>query len=204
MDNPSVVMIAPATENCTVLRRPNAELRTREHLTTNEVEKLIDAASSNRQGPRDALMVLLAFRHGLRAAEVCDLRWEQIDFATATLHVRRIKNGTPATHPLTGREMRALRKHQREASRSAFVFVSERGAPLSAPGFSRMIERAGRAAKLGIKVHAHMLRHACGFALANAGHDTRALQAYLGHRNIQNTTRYTALAQDRFKGFWQD
>jgi type 1 fimbriae regulatory protein FimB/type 1 fimbriae regulatory protein FimE len=187
-----------------VLRRPNAELRTGEHLTTNEVEKLIDAASSNRQGPRDALMVLLAFRHGLRAAEVCDLRWEQIDFATATLHVRRIKNGTPATHPLTGREMRALRKHQREASRSAFVFVSERGAPLSAPGFSRMIERAGRAAKLGIKVHAHMLRHACGFALANAGHDTRALQAYLGHRNIQNTTRYTALAQDRFKGFWQD
>jgi type 1 fimbriae regulatory protein FimB/type 1 fimbriae regulatory protein FimE len=204
MDNPNIALVAPTTENCTVLRKPNAELRTREHLTTNEVEKLIDAASSNRQGPRDALMVLLAFRHGLRAAEVCDLRWEQIDFATATLHVRRIKNGTPATHPLTGREMRALRKHQREASRSAFVFVSERGAPLSAPGFSRMIERAGRAAKLGIKVHAHMLRHACGFALANAGHDTRALQAYLGHRNIQNTTRYTALAQDRFKGFWQD
>jgi type 1 fimbriae regulatory protein FimB/type 1 fimbriae regulatory protein FimE len=204
MDNPNIALVAPTTENCTVLRKPNAELRTREHLTTNEVEKLIDAASSNRQGPRDALMVLLAFRHGLRAAEVCDLRWEQIDFATATLHVRRIKNGTPATHPLTGREMRALRKHQREASRSAFVFVSERGAPLSAPGFSRMIERAGRAAKLGIKVHAHMLRHACGFALANAGHDTRALQAYLGHRNIQNTTRYTALAQDRFARFWRD
>jgi integrase len=149
-------------------------------------------------------MILPAFRHGLRAAEVWDLRWEQIDFAAATLHVRRIKHGTPATHPLTGREMRALRKHQREASRSAFVFVSERGAPLSAPGFSRMVERAGRAAKLGIKVHAHMLRHACGYALANAGHDTRALQAYLGHRNIQNTTRYTALAQDRFKGFWRD
>jgi type 1 fimbriae regulatory protein FimB/type 1 fimbriae regulatory protein FimE len=148
--------------------------------------------------------MLLAFRHGLRAAEVCDLRWEQIDFATAALHVRRIKHGTPVTHPLTGREMRALRKHQRDSRRSAFVFVSERGAPLSAPGFSRMVERAGRAAKLGIKVHAHMLRHACGYALANAGHDTRALQAYLGHRNIQNTTRYTALAQDRFARFWRD
>ncbi len=99
--------------------------------------------------------------------------------------------------------MRALRKHQRASpgAPGAFVFVSERGAPLSAPGFSRMVERAGRAAKLGIKVHAHMLRHACGYALANAGHDTRALQAYLGHRNIQNTTRYTALAQDRFKSF---
>jgi|SRR5690242_12978240 integrase len=96
-------------------------------------------------------MVLLAFRHGLRAGDLVDLRWEQIDFATATLHVRRTKNGTPATHPLTGREMRALRKHQRESARSAFVFVSERGAPLSAPGFSRMVERAGRSAKLGIK-----------------------------------------------------
>jgi len=203
MDNPNIALGVPSTVNCTV-RRPNAALRTREHLTTGEVEKLIECASGNRQGPRDALMVLLAFRHGLRAAEVCDLRWEQIDFATATLHVRRIKHGTPATHPLTGREMRALRKHQRESARSTFVFVSERGAPLSAPGFSRMVERAGRAAKLGIKVHAHMLRHACGYALANAGHDTRALQAYLGHRNIQNTTRYTALAHDRFARFWQD
>ena len=200
------MLVAPATVNRTVtpLRRPNAALRTREHLTADEVERLIEAAMANRQGHRDALMMLLAFRHGLRAAEVCDLRWEQIDFATATLHVRRIKHGTPATHPLTGRELRALRRHQREAVKSAFVFVSERGAPLSAPGFSRMGERAGLVAKLGIKVHAHMLRHACGYALANAGHDTRSPQAYLGHRNIQNTTRYAALAPDRFKGFWRD
>ena len=192
MTNSALALIAPATENRTVtpLRRPNAALRTREHLTADEVERLIEAAMANRQGHRDALMMLLAFRHGLRASEVCDLRWEQIDFATATLHVRRIKHGTPATHPLTGRELRALRHHQREAVKSAFVFVSERGAPLSATGFSRMVERAGLAAKLGIKVHAHMLRHACGYALANAGHDTRSLQAYLGHRNIQNTTRY--------------
>jgi type 1 fimbriae regulatory protein FimB/type 1 fimbriae regulatory protein FimE len=195
---------APATVNRTI-RRPNAELRTREHLTTAEVERLIEAAKGNRQGNRDALMVLLAFRHGLRAAEVCDLRWEQIDFKAATIHIRRVKNGTPATHPLTGRELRALRQHQRDYARgSAFVFVSERGAPLSAPGFSRMIERAGRTAKLQVKVHAHMLRHACGFALANAGHDTRSLQAYLGHRNIQNTTRYAALVPDRFAKFWRD
>ena len=102
------------------------------------------------------------------------------------------KNGTPATHPLSGREMRELRRHQRESAPSPFAFVSERGAPLSAPGFSRMIERAATAADLGIKTHAHMLRHACGYKLANDGHDTRAIQAYLGHRNIQNTTRYTA------------
>jgi type 1 fimbriae regulatory protein FimB/type 1 fimbriae regulatory protein FimE len=179
-------------------------LRTREHLTPAEVEGLIEAAGKNRQGQRDALMVLLTYRHGLRAAEVVDLRWEQIDFKTASLHVRRVKNGTPSTHPLTGRELRELRRHQRESAKSPFVFVSERGAPLSAPGFSRMIERAGVAADLGIKAHAHMLRHACGYKLANDGIDTRALQAYLGHRNIQNTTRYTALAPDRFKGFWRD
>ena len=168
------------------------------------MEKLIAAAGDNRHGQRDALMVLLAYRHGLRASEVVDLRWEQIDFKTASLHVRRVKNGTPSTHPLTGRKLRELLRHQRESAKSPFVFVSERDAPLSAPGFSRMIERAGVEADLGIKAHAHMLRHGCGYKLANDGIDTRALQAYLGHRNIQNTTRYTALAPDRFKGFWRD
>ena len=194
-------LIAPTTVNRTVAPRrpPNAELRTREHLTPAEVEGLIAAAGKNRQGQRDALMVLLTYRHGLRAAEVVDLRWEQVDFKTATLHVRRVKNGTPSTHPLTGRELRELHRHQWENTKSAFVFVSERGAPLSAPGFSRMIERAALAAKLGIKAHAHMLRHACGYKLANDGIDTRSLQAYLGHRNIQSTTRYTALAPDRLR-----
>jgi len=206
MTKPHLQLVRPTTENRTVTpRRPkNAAVRTREHLTIDEVERLIEAAKDNRYGHRDALMILLTFRHGLRAAEICDLRWEQVDFKTATLHVRRRKNGTPATHPLTGREMRALRKHQRDSERSPFVFVSERGAPLTAPGFSRMVERAAAAADLGIKGHAHMLRHACGYKLANDGIDTRALQAYLGHRNIQNTTRYTALAPDRFKGFWKD
>ena len=206
MAKPQLQLVRPATENRTVVprRRKNADIRTREHLTKDEVERLIEAAKTNRYGHRDALMILLTFRHGLRAAEICDLRWEQVDFKTASLHVRRVKNGTPATHPLTGREMRALRKHQRDSERSPFVFVSERGAPLTAPGFSRMVERAAVQAKLGIKAHAHMLRHACGFKLANDGVDTRSLQAYLGHRNIQNTTRYTALAPDRFKGFWKD
>jgi integrase len=206
MRNSHLKLVVPAIEICTVVPRrpPNAALRTREHLTLHEVEKLIETAKSNRQGRRDALMILLAFRHGLRAAEVCDLRWEQVDFKTASLHVRRVKHGSPSTHPLTGREMRELRKHQREAAPSPFIFVSERGAPMSAPGFSRMVARAGVEADLGIKVHAHMLRHATGFKLANDGHDTRSLQAYLGHRNIQNTTRYTALAPGRFKSFWSD
>jgi type 1 fimbriae regulatory protein FimB/type 1 fimbriae regulatory protein FimE len=148
-------------------------------------------------------MILVAFRHGLRASEVCDLRWDQVDFDTATLAVRRAKNGSPSTHPLSGDEMRALRRLRREGAPSPFVFVSERGAPFSTAGFARMIERAGVAAKLPFPVHPHMLRHACGFALANAGHDTRAVQAYLGHRNIQHTVRYTELAPTRFKDFWR-
>ena len=99
--------------------------------------------------------------------------------------------------------MRALRKLQRESAPSPFVFTSERGAPFSTAGFAKMIERAGIAAGFDFKAHPQMLRHACGFALANAGHDTRSLQAYLGHRNIQHTVRYTELAPDRFKDFWR-
>jgi integrase len=194
-------LITPSTEKRTVGRRPNAELRTREHLTATEVDRLIEAAKGNRQGHRHATMILLAYRHGLRASEVCDLRWDQVDFDQAVLHVRRVKAGTPSTHPLTGAELRALRRLQREAA-SPFVFVSERGSPFTVSGFRRMIERA--ASGLDIKVHPHMLRHACGFKLANDGADTRALQAYLGHRNIQHTVRYTELAPDRFKGFWRD
>jgi integrase len=205
MAKPQLAIVAPTTENRTVtpLRRPNAELRTREYLTAAEVESLIDACKANRQGHRDATMILLAYRHGLRAVELVDLRWEQVDFKAAVLHVRRAKKRTPATHPIRGDEMRALRRLQRESAPGPFLFVSERGAPFTTAGFAKLVERAGRAAGLAFKAHPHMLRHACGFALANAGHDTRALQAYLGHRNIQHTVRYTELAPTRFKDFWR-
>jgi len=196
----------PTIEKRTVTptRRENSELRTREYLTTREVEHLMDSARRGRHGHRDATMILLAFRHGLRASEAVDLRWDQVDFDRATLHVRRVKRGTPSVHPLSGAELRALRRLQRESPASPFVFVSERGAPFTTAGFARMIERSARRVGLGLKAHPHMLRHACGFALANAGHDTRAVQAYLGHRNIQHTVRYTELAPDRFKEFWRD
>jgi integrase len=199
-------LVAPTEVNRTVTptRRPNAELRTREHLMPGEVEALIEAAKANRHGHRDATMILLAFRHGLRAAELCDLRWDQVDFTSAVLHVRRVKNGTPSTHPLLGDEMRALRRLQRESSASPFIFVSERGSPFTTAGFARMIERAAAGAGLELKVHPHMLRHACGYALANKGHDTRAIQGWLGHRSITSTAVYTALAPNRFKDFWRD
>jgi type 1 fimbriae regulatory protein FimB/type 1 fimbriae regulatory protein FimE len=206
MRNPNLRLVTPVTVNRTVMpKRPkNSELRSREYLTANEVEALIAAARKNRYGHRDGTMLLIAFRHGLRASELVGLRWEQVDFNRAVLHVRRVKGGTPSVHPLSGAELRALRRLQREAEASPFVFVSERGAPFATAGFARMMERVGTSAGLALKVHPHMLRHACGFALANAGHDTRSLQAYLGHANIQHTVRYTELAPERFKGFWRD
>jgi site-specific recombinase XerD len=185
-------------------RRPNAELRSREHLTETGVERLVQAAKGNRWGHRDSTMILVAWRHGLRVSELVDLRWDQIDFVSATLHVRRVKRVTPATHPIMGDELRALRRLQREQEpKSPFVFTSERAGPFTTAGFARMMERAGVEAKLSFKVHPHMLRHACGFTLANKGHDTRALQAYLGHRNIQHTVRYMELSPTRFKDFWR-
>lgn len=199
-------LVIPTTENRTVVpvRRPNAELRSREYLTDAEVERLSHAAKDNRYGHRDATMILVAYKHGLRACELVDLRWDQIDLDSATLAVRRAKKGSPSTHPIRGEELRALRRLAREQSpKSAYVFTSERGAPFTTAGFARMVERAGIAGKLGFKAHPHMLRHACGFALANKGHDTRALQAYLGHKNIQHTVRYTELSPDRFVDFWR-
>ena len=199
-------LVSPSTEVRTVtpLRVPNKELRTREYLTEAEVEKLIAAAKGNRYGHRDATMILIAYRHGLRAAELVDLRWDRVDFRSANLAVRRVKNGTPSTHPLRGDELRALRRLQRESETSPFVFVSERGSPFTTAGFARMVERAADAAALELKVHPHMLRHACGYALANKGHDTRAIQAWLGHRSITSTAVYTALAPNRFKDFWRE
>ncbi len=152
-------LVTPATANRTVTpkRVPNADLRTREYLTKAEVDRLLTAANGNRWGHRDATMILVGYRHGLRASEVVDLRWDQVEFATATLHVRRVKQGTPSTHPILGDELRALRRLQREQEpNSPFVFTSERGAPFSTAGFARMVERAGREAKLAFKPHARL------------------------------------------------
>jgi type 1 fimbriae regulatory protein FimB/type 1 fimbriae regulatory protein FimE len=135
-------------------RKSNAEYRSREHLTEREVERLIEAMTGNRWGHRDATMVLMAFRHGLRASELVDLRWHQVDLEHALLHVRRLKNGSPATHPLTGKELRALRRPQREQDlKSPFVFTSERGTPFTKRGFQAMVERAGEAAGFDMKIH---------------------------------------------------
>ena len=202
-----LALVAPASEMRTVMpmRKPNKVYRTREHLTEHEVEKLIDAGKEHRYGHRDSTMILIAYRHGLRVSELVDLRWEQIDLNAAVLHVRRVKQGTRATHPLTGAELRALRRLQREQEpKSPFAFISERGAPFSTRGFQAIVERAAQASGLDIKIHAHMLRHSCGYKLANDGVDTRTIQAYLGHKSIQHTVRYTELAPTRFRSLFRD
>jgi type 1 fimbriae regulatory protein FimB/type 1 fimbriae regulatory protein FimE len=144
-------------------------------------------------------------RHGLRVSELVALRWDQLDLKGGLLHVSRLKNGVPSTHPLRGPELRALRRLQRDYSGStAYVFSTERGGPLTDSGVRKIVARAGEEARLGFPVHPHMLRHSCGYKLANDGHDTRAIQHYLGHRNIVHTVRYTNLAPDRFRSFWRD
>src|SRR5215467_8407638 len=162
------------------------------------------ALALRKLGHRDATMVLLAFRHGLRASELCSLRWDQADLAHGRLHVNRLKNGIASVHPLTGIELRALRRLQREQKPGRYVFMSERGAPMSAVAFRRMVTRLGPAAKMPFGIHPDMLRHSTGFKLANQGVDTRSLQHYLGHKNIQHTVRYSKLSPDRFRDFWKD
>jgi site-specific recombinase XerD len=149
-------------------------------------------------------MILVAFRHGLRVSELCTLTWDQINFSQGMMHVRRIKNGIGSVQQIGGEEMRMLRALKREDSSSRYVFMTERGAPMTAAGFRKFLSRLAIRAKFQFLVHPHMLRHACGYKLANDGRDTRALQHYLGHKNIMHTVRYTELSPERFKKFWDD
>jgi integrase len=159
-------LVRPSNKNRSVPNRPaNSKLRTREYLTPKEVERLIKAAKDGRYGHRDATLILIAFRHGLRASETCDLEWSQVEFGrSAALHVRRAKNGKPSVHPLRGDEIRALRELRRQFPDSGFVFATERGGPFTPDAVNRLIKRMGERAGFDFLVHAHMLRHGCGRA----------------------------------------
>jgi integrase len=180
----------------------NVTVRPREHLLEREIEHLMTIArKDSRHGHRDATAVRVAFRHGLRASELCALEWDQIDFTRKTIRIHRVKGGDPSTHYLSNSELRALRRLQRENEPGPHVFVSERGGPVTPSWFRQMMLRLGRRGRMPFGIHPHMLRHSCGFMYANQGKDTRSLQAYLGHRSINSTVRYTAMAPDRFRGW---
>ena len=196
-----VVELHPATEKRTVggNRKANDLERGRKHLTRDEVQALINAAKQTRNGERDALMIRLAFEHGLRASELVGLRWQAFNLDTHEVHITRAKGSLDGTHPLQGQAIRALKRYQRTTGRSAgLVFVSERGAPITVDGFRRMVGRVSKQA-LGTQWHPHALRHACGVHLINSGTDIRTVQQYMGHANIQNTVTYTALTGRQFE-----
>ena len=184
-------------------RVTNAERRSREYLTPSEIEDLITATGkSGRHRHRDKSLILIGYRHGLRVSELIALRWDMVDLKQGRIHVTRLKGGSDSVHPLRGPEIRALRRLQRDYD-SPYVFCSERRGPLTASSVRKLVARAGEKAGL-VNVHPHMLRHSCGYFLANRGIDTRAIQAYLGHRNITHTVRYTELSDQRFRDFWRD
>ena len=147
---------------------------------------------------------LVAYRHGFRVSELIALRWDVIEFDNGRMHVNRAKDGLPSVHPIREPELRALRRLKRENPSSPYVFVTERKGALTDSAVRKMIARAGEHAGFDFSIHPHMLRHSTGYKLANDGHDTRAIQQYLGHKNIQHTVRYTQLSANRFKDFWQD
>lgn len=179
--------------------------REREYLRPSEVESLMTAARQiGRHGIRDAAIILLMFRHGLRTAELVALKWSSVDLKGGYIEIRRVKRGHDSVHPLRSPELRALRQLKRDYPETQYVFVSERKAPLSTRSVRHIIARAGKLAGIPFPVHPHQLRHACGYYLASQGHDTRAIQDYLGHQNIHHTVHYTQMSPQRFENFWTD
>lgn len=179
----------------------------RKHLTQIEVERLILATKGGRNEARDRCLLLLMFRHGLRVSEACSLKLSQVDIDSRVLHVARLKKGLSTTHPLRTDEIRAIKYWLSERARMKpdcdVFFVSQRRKELNRRSVWFAIKHYGEIAGLPLDAHPHMLRHACGFALADQGADTRLIQDYLGHRNIQHTVRYTATNPARFEKLWR-
>jgi type 1 fimbriae regulatory protein FimB len=188
--------------------------RNREHLRPEEVQRLLATAKSKdnktRYSERDHCLLYMLVRHGLRATEACQLKVSDVDLLNKTIFIRRLKNGKPTVQPIyNGGELKSL--HEWIKIRATLececdnLFVSERREPLTRAGVSKIVRKYAEAAGLErLNVHAHMLRHSTGYAMANQGADTRLIQDYLGHQNIQNTVKYTALSPKRFESITWD
>ena len=182
--------------------------KTRKYLTYNEIESILVKVSNERHAARNCCLIYMCYVHGFRVSELCQLKLQDIDLVACVINVRRLKNGLSTIHPLVSREVNLLKLWLSERERwrdsdSDWLFLSRKGGPLSRQQFYGLLKKYGELAQLSIVPHPHMLRHSCGYQLANLGTDTRLIQDYLGHRNIQHTVLYTASNSERFRGVWQ-
>lgn len=180
--------------------------KARNYLTPTETDALLRAAKRGRHGARDHYMILTAYRHGYRVTELVTARLADLDLSAARLYVRRSKGSLSTQHPMEGDEMRAARawlrrREEMPAAGSPYLFLGERG-PLTRQAVNYILSATAKRAGMEIRVHPHILRHSCGYALANKGMDTRLVQDWLGHANIHHTVRYTRTAAARFQGIW--
>lgn len=179
----------------------------RRYLTQSEVERLLQQAREGENAERDYCLIYMSFIHGFRVSEACGVRLSDLDLRGRCLYIRRIKNGFSTNHPLLKDELRAIRawlavRASLRGADSDWLFLSRQGNPLTRQRVYQIISQLGKAAGISVESHPHMLRHACGFALADRGIDTRLIQDYLGHKNIRHTVRYTASNAERFEGVW--
>jgi type 1 fimbriae regulatory protein FimB/type 1 fimbriae regulatory protein FimE len=165
------------------------------------MNSLLASARNDRPwGLRNHLLILMSYNHGLRAVEALNLKWSDVDYDHQTVWIKRIKGSVSGIHPLVNNELKLLNAWRNSHSvGSPFVFCKKNGDKLSYAGMYYLVVNAGLRAVPVVNCHPHMLRHSCGFKLANAGIDTRRIQAWLGHKSINNTVVYTDLAPGAFE-----